>query len=90
MSRFKVVLQGPEKFAVIDLEKPQKRHPKDTWVPNGMLVEIFPTLIQAIQESKKLNGPKRKNKKQKSYQKRSFRNNKTMEKGKSPYKSRPS
>ena len=87
MARFRLVYRGPDEFAVLDLEKPQKGHPKDSWVPNGMLVEIFSNLSEATKELDRLNGPKRKNKKQNTKPKRSFRNSKPM--GKSFPVSRP-
>ena len=90
MARYRLVYQGPEIFSILDLEKPQKGHPKDSWVPNGLLFSTFSSLDIATEELNKLNGPKRKNKKQRPYQKRSFRTNKPMGKGKPPYKSKSS
>jgi len=87
MARYKLVYRGPEIFTILDLEKPQKGHPKDTWVPNGLPIHTFSSLDKATEELNKLNGPKRKSKKQKPYQKRGFKYNKRM--GTSPTMDRP-
>ena len=81
MARYRLVYEGPKQFTILDLEKPQKGHPKDSWVPNGLSIQTFSTLETAIKELNNLNGPKRKNKKQNSYQGRSLRYNKRMGKG---------
>lgn len=87
MARYKLVYKGPEIFTVLDLEKPQKGHPKDTWVPNGLSIHTFSSLDKAIKELNRLNGPQRRSKKQKSYRKKSFRYNKSM--GKNSTMDRP-
>ena len=72
MARYRLTYEGPKQFIILDLEKPQKGHPKDSWVPNGLSIQTFSILETATEELNKLNGPKRKDKRQKPYQKRSF------------------
>ena len=83
MARYRLVYEGPERFTVLDLEKPQKGHPKDTWVPNGLAVKTFTNLTEANQELIKLNGTKRKAKKQYRNPRRSSKNPRRMGKGNS-------
>jgi hypothetical protein len=82
MSRFKLVYRGLNQFTIVDLEKPQKGHPKGTYVPNGKLYKMFTTLEEAQTELVTLNGNKRKNKKQKYNPKRSSRNYRKVDKRK--------